>query len=340
MNSEKLLHVFDNIEDQYIMEYINTMIDPAPVPVKTRFRKMAFAAIIAALIVGLLGCTYVMVSESEWYQALFSSKNKQPLAVTQADYITSNTHKFKNCVTANGFTITLESAFASSDYACLKLRIENDSGEAMDADLYSFDVDFTADPPERFFSRSDAPSAAYDFHTRLAEDEDKTDSSAIVLYEVLPAWDNRFGFEPGIDYKIWIPNLYADYDARDGHPYHRECLSENGSWEIHFEFDRIEDDEIELIKAPVRVSYQNVSIGLTSLRLRGMSVIAEYADRNDGKGIVCLSNAVVVLKDGTRISMRPHTFGFDRAILTLNAPAPPSEVDYIELPDSQIIIRR
>ena len=69
-------------------------------------RAVLIAAVIAALLL-LVGCGYVVLSESQWLQSFFSRQKGQPLSQGQSAYIEQNTQVIGKSVTVNSYTVTV-----------------------------------------------------------------------------------------------------------------------------------------------------------------------------------------------------------------------------------------
>ena len=93
------------------------------------------------------------------------------------------------------------------------------------------------------------------------------------------------------------------------------------------------DETVELISQPVTVSCNDVSLNLTSLKLRTMGVVAAFDAENE-RCWACFAYANVVLKDGTTVAIHPIDFDpSGSAGFSLDSPIDLAEVDYVELRD-------
>ena len=106
-----------------------------------------------------------------------------------------------------------------------------------------------------------------------------------------------------------------------------------GEWNFDIVFDQLRNETVELIPRPVTVSFNDVSLNLTSLKLRTMGVSAAF-DAADERCWACFAYANVVLKDGTTVSIHPTDFDpSGSAGFSLDSPIDLAEVDYVELRD-------
>lgn len=305
----------------------------APLPFARRHRRvllLKIAAVLAALAL-LAGCAYAIASDAELFAGLFAGKMGGSVRQSQLDFIEKNTQQFGQSATVEGYTYTIESIFASSQVAWLKLRLEAPQGVALDADLYTWDSRPNWEP---IFAPADAPDERCGLSGRLLDDGNPNDNVATLLYE-LSAPDDA-PFRAGIPYRLYIPNLIASYDGDDaaGFPYHQEFLVKD-SFVIYVTLDSIHDDERELISQPVPASAPNMDIHIevTSFRLSAMGAVARYTGTEDEKGVFCFIGGAVVLKDGTRVTFHPNQWWKGYASFIMYAPAPLEEADYLELTD-------
>ena len=122
MTGKDLFIALGNISQKYYDEAENDTIASSQGHKSLR-RPLLIAAVIAALLL-LVGCGYVVLSGTEWFQSYFAQQKGQPLSQGQTDYIAQNTKELGQSVTVNGYTVTLESAIADPRTAYIKLRLE------------------------------------------------------------------------------------------------------------------------------------------------------------------------------------------------------------------------
>lgn len=292
-------------------------------------RPILIAAIIAAVLL-LAGCGCYVLSEAEWFQSYFSNKQGHSLSQGQSDYIAQNTHNLGQSVTVNGYTLTVESAIAESRLAYIKLRLEGE--KPMNAEHYDFRPRPLADGSgyEQFFYEKGKLASAYSgYGAGTRTEEDGPNENAIYILIQLDQSINPQcpSFEAGMPYVLHLTDLYATDTGGSS------TLVAEGVWDFEIVFGHLNSDALELIINPVTVTFQDISLRLTSLKLRTMGADAGF-DPADDRGIVCLVFANVVLKDGTSVSLNPSTYDpGGRAGLTLDSPIALDEVDFVELRD-------
>ena len=122
MTGKDLFIALGNISQKYYDEAENDTITSSQGHNSLR-RPLLIAAVIAALLL-LVGCGYVVLSETQWLQSFFSHQKGQPLSQGQSAYIEENTQVIGQSVTVNGYSVTVESAIAEERVACIRLRLE------------------------------------------------------------------------------------------------------------------------------------------------------------------------------------------------------------------------
>ena len=288
--------------------------------------------LIAALIVALLlaGCGYVVLSETQWLQSFFSRQKGQPLSQGQSAYIEENTQVIGKSVTVNGYTVTVESAIAEKRVACIRLRLE---GPGL-TDIYSgsFRPRPLADGrgyESLFFEKghTSAEESPYGLG-RWIFSPDRNGISILIQLDQ-SADPNAPSFEAGVPYVLHLTDLYVNGFGQS------ERILTEGVWDFEIIFDHLNTDSAELISAPITITHENISLRITSLKLRTMGVDVSFEPGHyDYLGRDCFEDSRVVLKDGTKVSIYPQFYSpIGSAGLSLDCPIDLKEVDYVELRD-------
>lgn len=303
------------------------------------FRRPLLVAAIIVLMLFLMGCAYQIISESDWFKSFFSEKAEMPLSENQKLYIEENTKEVGQSVTVDGYTLTVVSAIADSRNAYIKLILQGPPSTMLDADVYWYKNRPTTegDGWEKNFYKVDEPDAIYGAGTwQMIDDGNPNDNSVTIMYALSQTINADLNsFEPNVTYRLHITDIEGYY----GEENRSEVLAKDGVWDFDIVFDSINDDSIELISTPVLLTYNDVSVAVTSFELQTMSAKAIYSGSNNEKGIICFTDSSVVLKDGARIGISPRTFGpTGEASFVLDAPIVLSEVDYVELHDGTKIL--
>ena len=328
MTGKDLFIALGNISPKYYDEAENDTIASSQGH-KSLCRPLLIAAVIAALLL-LVGCGYVVLSETQWLQSFFSHQKGQPLSQGQSAYIEENTQVIGQSVTVNGYSVTVESAIAEERVACIRLRLEG-SGIT---DIYSgsFRPRPLADGSgyeSLFFEKghTSAEESPYGLG-RWIFSPDRNGISILIQLDQ-SADPNAPSFEAGVPYVLHLTDLYVNGFGQS------ERILTEGVWDFEIVFDHLSTDSAELINSPITVTHENISLRVTSLSLRTMGIDVRFdPGAYDYLGRNCFEDSWVVLKDGTRVSAYPQFYNpSGSAGLSLDCPIDLAEVDYVELRD-------
>ena len=328
MTGKDLFIALGNISPKYYDEAENDTIASSQGHKSLR-RPLLIAAVIAALLL-LVGCGYVVLSETQWLQSFFSHQKGQPLSQGQSAYIEENTQVIGQSVTVNGYSVTVESAIAEERVACIRLRLEG-SGIT---DIYSgsFRPRPLADGSgyeSLFFEKghTSAEESPYGLG-RWIFSPDRNGISILIQLDQ-SADPNAPSFEAGVPYVLHLTDLYVNGFGQS------ERILTEGVWDFEIVFDHLSTDSAELINSPITVTHENISLRVTSLSLRTMGIDVRFdPGAYDYLGRNCFEDSWVVLKDGTRVSAYPQFYNpSGSAGLSLDCPIDLAEVDYVELRD-------
>lgn len=324
MNGKSLLIGLSCIDPKYIEESEKD----TPARHVIAWKPLLIAAVIAALL--LAGCGYVVLSEAQWLQSFFSRQKGQPLSQGQSAYIEQNTQVIGQSVTVNGYTVTVESAIAEERVACIRLRLE---GPGL-ADIYS--GDFRPRPladgrgyESLFFEKghASAEESPYGLGRWIFSPDGNAISILIQLDQ--SANPDAPSFEAGVPYVLHLTDLYVNGFGQT------ERILTEGTWDFEIVFDHLNTDSAELISLPITITHENISLRVTSVKLRTMGIDVRFAPgAYDYLGRDCFEDSWVVLKDGTRVSVFPQFYNpRGSAGLSLDCPIDLKEVDYVEFRD-------
>ncbi|MCI7638601.1 MAG: DUF4179 domain-containing protein [Clostridiales bacterium] len=324
MNGKSLLIGLSCIDPKYIEESEKD----TPARHVIAWKPLLIAAVIAALL--LAGCGYVVLSEAQWLQSFFSRQKGQPLSQGQSAYIEQNTQVIGQSVTVNGYTVTVESAIAEERVACIRLRLE---GPGL-ADIHS--GDFRPRPladgrgyESLFFEKghASAEESPYGLGRWIFSPDGNAISILIQLDQ--SANPDAPSFEAGVPYVLHLTDLYVNGFGQT------ERILTEGTWDFEIVFDHLNTDSAELISLPITITHENISLRVTSVKLRTMGIDVRFAPgAYDYLGRDCFEDSWVVLKDGTRVSVFPQFYNpRGSAGLSLDCPIDLKEVDYVEFRD-------
>ena len=331
MNGKSLLIGLSYIDNKYIEESEKDM----PARHAIAWKSLLIAALIAALL--LAGCGYVVLSESQWLQSFFSRQKGQPLSQGQLAYIEQNTQIIGQSLSINGCAVTVESAIAEERVACIRLRLE---GPGI-TDIYSgsFRPRPLADGEgyeSLFFEKG---QTCYDQSPygsgRWIFSPDGNGISILIQLDQ-SADPDAPSFEAGVPYVLHLTDLHVSGFGKS------ESLLAEGVWDFEIVFDHLNTDSAELIHSPITITHENISLCITSMKLRTMGIDVKFEPGPyDYLGRNCFDDSWVVLRDGTRVSIYPQFYQpGGSAGLSLDCPIDLKEVDYVELRDGTKIYRQ
>lgn len=333
MKSEDLLMGLNELDDALVWDAH----EPAPVFLS---RRRIFTVLLAALIaISLIGCAYAVLSEADWFKVFFTEQSGQALSGGQSAYIEERTQEIAQSVTVNGYTLTVESAIADQYTAYIKLRLQAPPGVILDAESYLAGYRKLENGQlEKTFFREDGKDIAYGASMRPLDDGNPTDGSFSILYEVNLFSHTETTFDEEGIWKLHFWNMDACYDSGEF------ITIMEGAIDFDIVFSKISDEEAVLISEPVPYSfktYRNNDAALnndpdytegfiTSVILRSMSaqILLEGIDLPVGFNII-----PIVMKDGTTVEMKSHSFGTGQFTYMLDASILLDEVDYLLLED-------
>ena len=329
MTGRDLLLGLTEVEPEFLAEAENY---PLASTRQRIFRRPVLAAALIALVLIFVGCAYVVVSETEWFQSFFAQRQEQGLSEGQAAYVEENTKIIGQSVKKDGYTLTVESAIADPYHAYIKLRLDAPFWEKLDADQYVGGVYRQEDGSfEPLLSVRDTQQVLCSVGSwEGMDDGDPKDNSfqiMLILDQSLAAEDSLF--KAGVPYQLHVHGL-SKYYWDDRKP--DEQITD-AVFDFEIVFDKINADMLEMIDEPITISRDSISVRLTSLRLHTTGVYATYKGRNDERGFFCLIDAVVVLRDGTQVPMIQGAITTGESIWQLPSPIDLDEVDHVLLHD-------
>lgn len=325
MTGRDLLLGLTEVEPEFLAEAEN-----AASPHRQIFRRPVLAAALIALVLIFVGCAYVVMSETEWFQSFFAQRQEQGLSEGQAAYVEENTKSIGQSVKKDGYTLTVESAIADPYHAYIKLRLDAPFWEKLDADQYAGGVyqqeDGSFDP--LFLVLETQQVVCWNATWEKLEDGDPNDNSFQIMLTLGSASTAEAElFEAGVSYQLHVHGLRKFYwDDRKPDEEITDAV-----FDFEVVFDKINADMLEMVDEPITVSQDGISVRLTSLRLHTMGAYATYKGRNDERGFFCLMYAAVVLRDGTQVPLIQGTITTGESSWHLPSPIDLDEVDYVLL---------
>lgn len=337
MNAEDLLMAFTDLDDEVILDA-----KEIPQSRMLNHRTLITVLIAAMLTLALVGCTYTVLTEADWFKNFFTEKSEQSLSEKQEAYIDEHTQEIAQSATIDGYTVTVESAIADQNNAYIKFRLQGPPGTVLDAAggyLPGYKLLEDGNIERNLTRENDDRLFAYGASTRSLDDENPKDNSVYLLYHATLFSNTEITFEEtdGWKFRIHDMNAYSE-DGRDS-----ETVFE-GDMVFDINFTSISNEEISLLTEPLPysfVTYRDHDAYLnseptytegyiTSVVLRTMSAEITIEGIDDAVGFVQLP---IVMKDGSSIKIGANSFGNGHYCYSAQAPIILDEVDHILLPD-------
>lgn len=306
--------------------------EEAEKPIPSRRKRIAIAVLVAALLL-LAGCSYAVLTQAQWFQGSFGRLSGQPLSQGQTAYIEENVQPIGGqSVTVGHYRLTLESALAEERTACICLRLEGPGlGEMYSVGFLPRPLADGTGKEAVFFRKGRTAQEESPYVQGLWSSVSEGDSVSILLW-LEQSFSSETPFEAGVPYILHLTDLEAN---PFGEPVKR---LQEGEWDFEVVFDHLSREQTELLTEPVTTvsqEYPGVSLTLTSWKLRALGMDVKFEPGSqDYLGRGCLEDAVVVLKNGNRVSAYPLFYDPNgSATYTLDCPIDISEVDYVQLRD-------
>lgn len=196
-------------------------------------RRIAVTALAAVLLLALGATAWAALDGAEWFKSWFASESQAELTEGQIEYIDQTAAGVGQTVTANDWTVTLDSAMTDGTRVFMKLTARPEDGETgvENTILYGRLTSTDPDAPEDLFTGSGM--------NRF----DRTDS---MLSQVMEASVHTRYTDQDIDFSYPLV-LTVNYltNGRDG----EETVVE-GPWSFEFTLTPGENGEIELVDEP------------------------------------------------------------------------------------------
>ena len=289
-------------------------------------KRVISLALAAALLLALSVTAYAAMDGGEWFKSWFSDQTEGELTEGQMDYIDEAAADIGQSVTADGWTVTLESAMTDSRRVYMKLSIqaEDGTGTARNPMVRGMLASTDPDAPEAPFSGS---GSIYPLG--------KTEG----VFSQMMVKSVRTGLEQG---SLFSHPLRLTLNQLTDGPEADEKLLGEGPWVFEFTLTPAEDWTVELIdepivcraryahlyldgepydpaasdvrpapdggpvQVPVEVEYEDVDVTVTSLRLFSTGAVLTYvydgeADPRGGPDIG--RDLRVTLADGSEVTV-------------------------------------
>ena len=252
MTGRDLLLGLTEVEPEFLAEAEN-----GASPHQRIFHRPVLVAALIALVLVLVGCTYAVLSETEWFEKFFANWQNQELSESQNAFVEEHIKVIGQSVTKDGYTLTVESAIADSYNAYIKLRLTSENGAKLDAESYLPEYRFREDRTwEQHFYALDNPQWRY--ITGMGPSEE--DATVIMLRVNQNERQNAKPLEEGVTYRIHMTRLVGYYS--DG----SEVVLTEEDFDFDIFFDTLYNETLEMLSEPITASFSDIQVNVTSLR--------------------------------------------------------------------------
>ena len=369
MNANKLYNAVGEIDDdilidteQYIFGQKNQLRSAHKMNVissrarHSRSRRFfrTVAAILAAALVLVSSAGVAMAMNPEFraavLQFIFASRAGEILTPDQHQFIDENAVGIGQSITADGYTVTIDSAICDAYNLYLVIIVEGPEGVKVDpasegGSLFFDQVKCESTGP---YDRTGYLLSKSRSWSTLDDGDGRENTVTLVMKEsyVMSA-DNDGVYTDG---EVWRLQL-ADLTLRTGELYDKETILAEGGWS--FEFPLTEASEsIELISSPVVCLVQGgglnganeaVEVIVDSVVLTPFGAVCGYSlPPGSTPEAVELLDVYLVMKDGNVIQAQPKSGGIGDAggsykghmSYSFDAPIILDDVGYLLLPDN------
>lgn len=326
-----------------------TAVRKARSPLLRRGAAVTLAAMVALC---LVGAAYAIVSSS-WFKAYFTDRAGEPLSEKQYQFIEETSVGIGQSVTADGYTVTVDSAICDAQNLLLVVLVEGPEGVKLDFDPTEGSCAFqevrcqtTGSQPQtgslNSFSRS---------WSNLNDGDGKDNTVTLLMWEQrVMSPSNCQVYTDGEPWQVQLSDLFL----RTGEYFSEVEILAHGSWNFQFPLSALVG-EVEMIDTPVLCTAQSGGEGapkepaavlVDSFVLRPFGATCTYSFPPGPRPVsVDILDVSLMMKDGSIVTARPKSGGGTGAIganggtmsYTFNAPVILDEVQYLILPDNVLV---
>ena len=322
-------------------------------PARRRGRKLRRAAVLLAAVLFLLALSAVAVAafRGDWFSAFFFGPGKAEPSPAQSRFLEESSVGVGESVTAEGYTVTVETALYDAQELYLVLRVEGPAGVRLD---------FPVGEGSLFFKDMHGESTGtYERTGRLTcstkslrrlEDGDGRENTATLLL----LWQRSFSADSNhvfTDGELWSFR-FAGLSTRTGPCFEVVTPLCEAEWRFTFPLTE-QSEERELLSAPVICTVPSggegkpkepAEVELTSFIVRPFGAVCEYRYLPGNRPpSVDIPEATLVMKDGSTVALEPHfgggAIGAPGGTMAYLCPTPvlPDEIAYLLLPEGVVI---
>lgn len=312
------------------------------------FTRRSVAAVLAvALTLCTAGAAYAVVTNL--FSTYFTNRTGETLTPEQYQFIEEKSVGIGQSITADGYTVTVNSAIGDAQILYLAISVEGPEGTKLDLGSEEGNLFFGYMECNSLGSYSQKGHLVSHGNTWISlDDGDGRENTATVLMReqyVMSADSNRVY----TDGEIWRLQL-ADLTVQAADPPYEETTLTKGGWSFEFPLTEM-NGEVEMISSPLVCVAQaggemgpreSVDMMVDSLVLRPFSVTLRYSyiPGNRPEAIDIL-DVYLVMKDGSTVTARPRSGGGAGGVGSMDgtmsylfdAPVMLDEVAYVVLPE-------
>ena len=240
-------------------------------------RRVAVLAAVLAGVVALTCCAAAATFDAgALFEMLFGQQQAGPMSDGQGQYVGSRVADIGERVEQNGVSVTLTGAISDGVMAYLWLDIAAPEGVVVEGLPLAFDVELAG--LRQAGQEQDSISGISTSCVPLADGDGRENTASVVIqYHSYQPRGSNFSFNDGRTRTLYLKELFYREEA---YPYEKRTVAE-GTWTYAFAFTAVEEQETELLAAPLQASYcqisgREVEATVFSLRVRGLSGVVYY----------------------------------------------------------------
>ena len=198
-------------------------------------KRVVTLALAAALLLALSVTAYAVLGPGDWFKDFFAGLTGETLTEGQQAYIDGAATPIGQSVTADGWTLTLQSAMTDGKRVYMKLDIRSEDGAAA-----------VRNPVAQGRLTSAAPDAPGDLFLGSAASYPEGETDGVFTQVMEKSVLARLGEDPDFSQPLTL----TVYRLEDVYGEDRDLLGE-GPWEFTFTLAPAEDGPAELIAEPI-----------------------------------------------------------------------------------------
>ncbi len=317
-------------------------------------KRFATVALVVAMILTTTGVAYALFT-SEWLSNFFSAQSNKPLTTSQYEFIENNSVGIGESVTADGYTVTVDSAICDDNNLYIVINIQGPQGVNLEDDSITLSFGNV-----EINNMGTAVETGYYIGGQRSwirlDDTDEQQNTATILMKqtVIMSADSNISYADGELRSVQFSDLTTREISVTEHGSNQEILAQ-GSWNFEFYLSEAAN-EIELISSPVICqaatggeggldgevgTREYVDIMVTSFKLSPLGAVCTHTyGIHERVPSVDILDIQLVMNDGTTVIAKPSSGGGSGAmgstigtmIYTFDVPIILDEIEYLIFP--------